>query len=246
MRNLSFNCSCKQTLEDLSHAEEGEVHVGGLHGLEVVHLLILLVIDLVEELLPVVIEIEEELFVVNHLGLSIKHHGGGLSEVLTSVDPFAHAVVMETLTGVLKNVDTVNDNRLSGPEEKLFRMEEGFGHSLDLLVVVMVNLTAMVEHVTDVRYGQPELIKSLCSLLVSSVPKTTHSVFEMLLNGVRIRDAVSDIGHSMEVEGSNEESFNKTTDLGIVVLGVSLGGNCNESSGESSLEHYCFRKVKLL
>jgi hypothetical protein len=72
VRNLSLNGTGEKTLEDLAHAEESEVHVGGLHGLKVVHLLVLLVIDLVEELLPVVIEIVEQLFVVNHLGLSVE------------------------------------------------------------------------------------------------------------------------------------------------------------------------------
>jgi len=41
------------------------VDVGGLHGLELVHLVVLLVVDLVEELLPVVVEVEEELFVLD-------------------------------------------------------------------------------------------------------------------------------------------------------------------------------------
>ena len=92
--NLSLNGTSEHTLEDLAHAEEGEVDVGALHSLEVVHLLILLVIDLIQKLLPVVIEIEEKLLVVDHLGLSVKDHSGGLTEVLTSIDPFAHAVIV--------------------------------------------------------------------------------------------------------------------------------------------------------
>jgi len=61
-----------------------------------VEFLVLLNIDLVEELLPVVVEVEEELFVVDHLGLSVEEHGSGLTEVLTSVQEVAHSVVMET------------------------------------------------------------------------------------------------------------------------------------------------------
>jgi len=75
VRNLSLNRASKETLKDLAHAEEGEVHIRALHGLEVVHLLILLVIDLIKKLLPVVIEIVEKLLMVNHLGLSVKKHG---------------------------------------------------------------------------------------------------------------------------------------------------------------------------
>ena len=109
VRNLSLDGTGKETLKDLAHAEEGEVDVGGLHGLEVVHLLVLLVVNLVKELLPVVVEIVEEFLVVNHLGLSVKEHGGGLAEMLTSIEPLAHAVVVETLTSVLEDVDTVDD-----------------------------------------------------------------------------------------------------------------------------------------
>ena len=75
VRNLSLNRASKETFKDLAHAEEGEVHIRALHGLEVVHLLILLVIDLIKKLLPVVIEIVEKLLMVNHLGLSVKKHG---------------------------------------------------------------------------------------------------------------------------------------------------------------------------
>ena len=107
--DLSLDRAGEETLKDLSHAEEGEVDVGALHGLEVVHLLILLMIDLIKELLPVVIEIVEKLFVVDHLGLSVEEHGRGLAEVLASVEPLTHAVVVETLTSVLEDVDTVDD-----------------------------------------------------------------------------------------------------------------------------------------
>ena len=46
--NLSLDGACEETLEDLAHAEESEVHVRALHRLEVVHLLVLLVINLIE------------------------------------------------------------------------------------------------------------------------------------------------------------------------------------------------------
>ena len=41
-----------------------------------------------------VTKVKEELLVVDHLGLTVKEHGGGLSEVLASIKPLAHAVVM--------------------------------------------------------------------------------------------------------------------------------------------------------
>ena len=244
VRNLSFDGAGKETLKDLAHAEEGEVHVGALHGLEVVHLLVLLVIDLIEELLPVVIKVVEELFVVDHLGLSVKKHGGGLAEVLTTVEPLAHAVVMETLTGVLKDVDTVDDERLGGLEQDLLGVEEGLSHSLDLLVVVMVNLTAMVEHVANVGHGQTELVNGLGGLLVGSIPEAAHRVLEVLLNWVGIGDAVADIGHAVEVESTNKEAFNKSGDLGVVVGVVSVGCS-NDKSGSECLEHLVLKWKKV-
>ena len=219
--DLSLDRAGEETLKDLSHAEEGEVDVGALHGLEVVHLLILLVIDLIKELLPVVIEIVEKLFVVDHLGLSVKEHGGCLTEVLTSVEPLAHTVIVETLTSVLENVDTVDDERLGGLEEDLLGVEVSLSHSLDLLVIVMINLTAVVKHVTNIRHGQTELVDGLGGLLVRSVPEAAHGVLEVLLNRVGVGDAVTNIGHAMEVEGTNEETFNEAGDLGIVMGVVS-------------------------
>ena len=237
VRNLCLDRASEQTLKDLAHAEEGEVHVRALHGLEVVHLLILLVVDLVEKLLPVVVEIVEELLVVDHLGLSVKKHGGGLAEVLASVEPLAHAVVVETLAGVLEDVHAVDDEGLSGLEQDLLGVEEGLGHPLDLLVVVMVNLAAVVEHVTNVRDGQTELVNSFGGLLVRSVPEAAHRVLEVLLDGVGVGDAVANVSHAMEIESTNEESFNDSSDLSIVVGVVSVGSSSNESGGESSLEH---------
>ena len=66
-------------LEDLAHSEEGEVDIWALHGLEVVYLLVLLVIYLVKKLLPVVTEVIEKFIMVDHLGLNVKKHGGGLA-----------------------------------------------------------------------------------------------------------------------------------------------------------------------
>ena len=83
MWDFSLNRSSKKTFEDLSHSEEREMDVGALHGLEFVHLIIFLVVNLIEKGLPMVIEIEEEFFVFNHLGLSVKKHSSSLSEMFT-------------------------------------------------------------------------------------------------------------------------------------------------------------------
>lgn len=192
-----------------------------------------------------VIEIVEELFVINHLGLSVEEHGGGLAEVLTSIEPLAHAVIVETLTGVLEDVDSVNDEGLSGLEEELLGMEEGLSHSLDLLVIVVVDLAAVVKHVADVGDGESELVDGLSDLLVGSVPEATHGVLEVLLNRVGVRDAVTDVGHAVEVEGADEEAFNDASDFGIVVSSVSLSDNSDES-GSESLEHCILVKNSLL
>ena len=131
-----------------------------------VHLLVLLVINLIKQLLPVVVKVVEELLMVDHLSLTVEKHGGGLAKVLTSVKPLAHAVVVETLTSVLEHVDTVHDERLGCLEQDLLGVEEGFSHPLDLFIVMMINLTTMVKHVTDVRYCETELVESLGGLLV--------------------------------------------------------------------------------
>ena len=109
MGNLSLNSTSKETLENLAHAEESEMNIRALHGLKVVHLLVLLVINLIKKLLPVVIKVKEKLLMVDHLSLSVEKHSSSLTKVLASIDPFAHAVVMKTLTSILKDVDTVNN-----------------------------------------------------------------------------------------------------------------------------------------
>ena len=109
MRNLGLDRSCQKTLKDLAHAEESEVDVGALHGLKFVHLLILLVINLIEQLLPMVAEVKEEFIMVNHLSFAVKEHGSGLTKVLTSIEPLAHAVVMKAFASVLENIDTINN-----------------------------------------------------------------------------------------------------------------------------------------
>ena len=62
----------------------------------------------------------------------------------------AHTVVVERFSDILKNVDTVNNDTLGGLKEELLWMEESLSHSLDLFVVMMVNFTAMVKHVTKI------------------------------------------------------------------------------------------------
>ena len=238
VRDLSLNRTGEKTLKNLAHAEESEVHIGALHCLEVVHLLILLVIDLIEELLPVVVEVEEEFLMVDHLGLSVEEHSSSLTEVLASVDPLAHAIVMETLTSVLEHVDAVDDERLVGLKKDLLGVEERLSHPLDLLIIVMINLTAVVEHVADVGHGKTELINSLGGLLVGAVPESTHGVFEMMLNRVGIRNAVSDVGHAMEVKGTNEETLHDARNLGVIMSISSLGGDSDYCSSSESTVHF--------
>ena len=239
VRNFSLDGTGEKTLEDLSHAEEGEVDVRALHGLEVVHLLVLLVINLIKKLLPMVIKVVEEFLVVDHLGLSVEEHGGGLSEVLSGIEPFAHSVVMETLTSVLENVDSVDDERLSGLEEDLLGMEEGLSHSLDLLVVMVVDFTAVIEHVTDVGDGETKLVDGLSGLLVGSVPEATHGVLEVLFDGVGVGDTVADVSHAVEVKGTNEETFDEASDLRVIMDVVCDDRSCNECASEG-LVHRVF------
>ena len=131
-----------------------------------VHLLIFLVINLIKKLLPMVIEIIEKFLVVNHLSLSVEEHGSSLTEVLASVEPVAHAVIMKTFTSIFEDVDTIDGKRLGGLEQDLLGMEESLSHSLNLLVIVVINLAAVVKHVTDIGDGETELINSLGGLLI--------------------------------------------------------------------------------
>ena len=56
-----------------------------------------------------VVEVVEELLMVDHLGLAVEKHGGGLSEVLASIKPLAHAVVVKPFTSVLETVNTIDN-----------------------------------------------------------------------------------------------------------------------------------------
>ena len=56
----------------------------------------------------------------------------------------SHSVVVKTLSDILENVDSINNDALSGLKKKLFWMEEGFSHSLDLFIVMMIDLSAMI------------------------------------------------------------------------------------------------------
>ena len=78
----------------------------------------------------------------------------------------AHTVVVERFSDILKNVDTVNNDALSSLKEELFRVEESLSHSLDLFIVMMVNFTAVVKHVTKVGDRKTHLVDGFCDLLV--------------------------------------------------------------------------------
>jgi len=119
--------------------------------------------------ISVVIEVVEELPMVDHLFLTLEKPGGYLTEVHTGIEPLNHSVVVETLTNVLKEVHTVDTERNRGLEEDLKGLKVGLGHPLDRLVAGRLNLSAVVEHVTNVGHGQAEFVKSLDSLLVRSI-----------------------------------------------------------------------------
>ena len=62
----------------------------------------------------------------------------------------SHSVIVETLADILKDIDSVNNNALSGFEKELLWVKESLSHPLDLLVVVVVDLATVVKHVADV------------------------------------------------------------------------------------------------
>ena len=104
-----------------------------------------------------VVEVDEALFVFDRLGPAVLEHGGALFEVIVSVEEVSHSVVVQglvfiqkndySLAYVLEDVDSADDDALGVGFAQLLGMEEGLGHSLDLLVVVVVGLSAVVEHV---------------------------------------------------------------------------------------------------
>ena len=57
---------------------------------------------------------------------------------------------METLTYILEDVYSIHNNALGSFEEELLGMKESFGHPLDLLIVMVVNLTTVVEHIANI------------------------------------------------------------------------------------------------
>ena len=63
----------------------------------------------------------------------------------------AHSVIMETLTNVFEDVYSVNNDTLCSLEQELFGMKESFSHSLDLFIVVVIDLAAVVEHIANIR-----------------------------------------------------------------------------------------------
>ena len=64
----------------------------------------------------------------------------------------SHSVIVKTLSDILEDVDSINDDAFGSLKKKLFWMEEGFSHSLNLLIVMVINLSAMIKHVANIRY----------------------------------------------------------------------------------------------
>lgn len=141
----------------------------------------------------------------------------------------SHAVVMETLPDVLEHVYSIDDDALGSLKKELLGVEEGLGHPLDLLVVVMVNFPAVVKHITDIADSEPHLVDGFCHLLERSIPEAPHGVLQVLLKGHNFSEAVADVCHAVEVESSNEKSFDEARDFHIMVrIGSS---DCGHSQG---------------
>ena len=114
MWHFSFNSSSKQTFKNLAHSEEGEMHIRGLHRFELVHLVVLFMVNLVQQLLPVVVEVKEEFLMLNHLRLAVQKHGSSLAEVLTCIKEVAHSVIVKTLPHVFEDIHAINNDAFSG------------------------------------------------------------------------------------------------------------------------------------
>ena len=57
---------------------------------------------------------------------------------------------MKRFSDIFENINSINDDALSCFEEELFWMKERFSHSLDLFIIVVVDLSAMVEHIANI------------------------------------------------------------------------------------------------
>ena len=65
-------------------------------------------------------------------------------------------------------------------------MKEGFRHSLDLFIVMVINLSTVVKHIANVGNSETNTINGLSSLLVGAIPESAHSVLPVLTNWVCI------------------------------------------------------------
>ena len=65
-------------------------------------------------------------------------------------------------------------------------MKEGFGHSLDLFIVMMINLSTVVKHIANIRNGETKTVNGLGSLLIRAIPEAAHRVLKVLAYGICI------------------------------------------------------------
>ena len=89
----------------------------------------------------------------------------------------SHSVIVKTLSDILEDVDSINDDAFSSLKKKLFWMEEGFSHSLNLLIVMVINLSAMIKHVANIRYCKSHLVNSFGYFLIRAIPESSHGIF---------------------------------------------------------------------
>ena len=116
-------------------------------------------------------------------------------------------------------------------------MKEGLSHPLDLLVVMMIDLSTVIEHVANIRDRETHLVNGLGYLLVGAIPVSTHGILEMLFKWVNITEAVTNVCHAMEVKGSDKESFDNASDFHGFMWVSSDCYSCGQCDGKVSCLH---------
>ena len=176
-----------------------------MHGVDVVLVVILVVLDACCPLDPVFAELEADLGNVK-IVLAEESLRSNVSPVLTTLLELTKTMTDEPISYVVIDVDPIHHDVFTSIEKDALGVQERIRHLVHLLEVVVIDLTAVTKHHCHVSDGKAQGVDRLSCISVSASPEPLHGMLKVVLEITLVLSAVLGVVHAVIVESSLEET----------------------------------------
>ena len=168
-------------------------------------MIIFIFLDACGPLKPVFAKVKVDLSYVQ-LSLRIQTHSSSMPEIRSKLIGLTQSMTNKAVSDIVIYVDTVDHHEHIPIKKDTLRVEECFGHLVDLLEVKVINFRTVKQHLTNICNKEAEISNRLHHFRISTNPEAMQSVLQVFFEVSTVLLAMFGVLHSVVVKCASEEA----------------------------------------